>query len=237
MANLFGVRFLLNGRKLSHPQFYALSRRLASDTSAFHRKHSSGTLLCTGFCYQYNFSNSFTPVRSINLSAVGFSENDVEVSASSENKKPIDPSKVRDKVIPPEVSIRYMKSKAYCTTYGDEPVWVKYRRNFKGRHPPSKTRRFCIKEGMLRTGNPCPICRDEYLVVHYSNVELLNQFVSPHTGEVYPTSKTNVCRQKQFDIEVAVEQAKNLGLLTFEVPFRTYNYEEYYPQLQKQDKA
>jgi small subunit ribosomal protein S18b len=38
--------------------------------------------------------------------------------------------------------------------------------------------------GKISTGNPCPICRDEYLVLHHENVDLLKQFISPHTGEV-----------------------------------------------------
>lgn len=33
---------------------------------------------------------------------------------------------------------------AYQTTYGSDPVWMRYRRNFKGAFPPSKTRKTCI---------------------------------------------------------------------------------------------
>ena len=33
---------------------------------------------------------------------------------------------------------------AYKQTYGDEPVWVKFRRNHKGQLPPEKTRKTCI---------------------------------------------------------------------------------------------
>ena len=110
---------------------------------------------------------------------------------------------------------------AYKNTYGTEPVWVPYRRNFKGQIPPYKTRTNCVvsiylrdcsveiflespdnaggasnveyflflqgDNGFLRTGNPCPICRDEYLVVHYKNVELLKQFISPQHGGTYPS--------------------------------------------------
>lgn len=40
------------------------------------------------------------------------------------------------------------------------------------------------KNDRIVTGNPCPICRDEYLVLHEKNVDLLKQFISPYTGEV-----------------------------------------------------
>lgn len=37
---------------------------------------------------------------------------------------------------------------------------------------------------MISTGNPCPICRDEYLVLDPKNTKLLEQFISPFTGEI-----------------------------------------------------
>uniref|UniRef100_T1HFS5 28S ribosomal protein S18b, mitochondrial n=1 Tax=Rhodnius prolixus TaxID=13249 RepID=T1HFS5_RHOPR len=90
--------------------------------------------------------------------------------------------KDRIKEVPVETSIRYLKSTAYATTYGDQPVWKQYRRNHKGAFAPVKTRKTCIRKGQISTGNPCPICRDEYLVLQAENVELLKQFISPHTG-------------------------------------------------------
>lgn len=36
----------------------------------------------------------------------------------------------------------------------------------------------------ISTGNPCPICRDEYLILDHRNVELLKQFISPHSGQI-----------------------------------------------------
>lgn len=96
----------------------------------------------------------------------------------------IDPAIDRTKIVPVETSVRYMKSTAYQTTYGNQPVWVQYRRNFKGQFPPSKTRKTCIRAGKISTGNPCPICRDEYLVLDHNNIDLLKQFISQHTGEV-----------------------------------------------------
>ena len=99
-------------------------------------------------------------------------------------EKIVDTSIDRSSKIPPETSIRYLKSNAYQQTYGEKPVWVQYRRNHKGHHPPRKTRKTCIRANVIATGNPCPICRDEYLVLDYNNVDLLKQFISPYTGEV-----------------------------------------------------
>lgn len=33
---------------------------------------------------------------------------------------------------------------AYKQTYGNEPIWKYYKRNFKGHIPPIKTRKTCI---------------------------------------------------------------------------------------------
>lgn len=90
----------------------------------------------------------------------------------------------RSKIIPVETSINYLKSSAYQSTYGNRKVWELYRRVHKGQFPRSKTRRSCIRSNVIATGSPCPICRDEYLVLDYENLELLKQFISPHTGEV-----------------------------------------------------
>lgn len=99
-------------------------------------------------------------------------------------QEPIDPSKDRTKIIPVETSIRYMASKAYKHTYGESPVWSLYRRNHKGAFAPRKTRKSCVRNGIISTGNPCPICRDEYLVLDQRNIKLLDQFISVHTGQV-----------------------------------------------------
>lgn len=122
-----------------------------------------------------NFSLTYTVRCEVN-------ENPEE--ANEKPVKPIDPSIDRTKIIPVETSIRYLKSTAYKTTYGDQPVWVPYRRNHKGQYPPLKTRKTCIRNGVISTGSPCPICRDEYLVLDYTNVDLLKQFISEYTGEV-----------------------------------------------------
>lgn len=147
-----------------------------------------------------------------------------QVSASAR-----DDPKDRTRIIPVETSIRYLTSEAYQQTYQGEPVWKQYRRNHKGAYPPKKTRKTCVRKGKLSTGNPCPICRDEYLVLDHRNIELIKQFISPQTGKVLSYSTTGLCQRKHLELLVAVERAMDYGVITFDVPFRDYDYSEYYP--------
>lgn len=94
--------------------------------------------------------------------------------------------------------------------------------------PPKQTRKTCIRGGFISTGNPCPICRDEYLVLDYRNVKLLQQFISEESGEVLSYRKTGVCQKRHLELLVAVRKAMEHGYLTYDVPFRQYNYEDYY---------
>ncbi|XP_063529154.1 small ribosomal subunit protein mS40 [Cydia strobilella] len=149
-------------------------------------------------------------------------------NGEGEEQKPIDPAKDRTKIIPPETSIRYMQSKAYQQTYGEKPVWFLYRRNHKGAFAPRKTRKTCVRNGIISTGNPCPICRDEYLVLDHRNTKLLEQFISEHTGQILDAFKTGLCRKKQKELLVAIERAWDQGNLTYDVPFREYDYSLYY---------
>ncbi|XP_002133135.2 28S ribosomal protein S18b, mitochondrial [Drosophila pseudoobscura] len=158
-------------------------------------------------------------------------ENEAEAVDGEEEPKSSGPDpKDRTQVIPVETSIRYLKSVAYKETYGDDFVWSQYRRNHKGMYAPRKTRKTCIRQGKISTGNPCPICRDEYLVLDYRNTELLEQFISPHNGEVLSYSKTGLCQKSHLRLRVAVEQARDSGLITYDVPFREYDYNEFYGQ-------
>ncbi|XP_069697577.1 small ribosomal subunit protein mS40 [Periplaneta americana] len=162
-------------------------------------------------------------VRTLTLSVPLHCDKEVK-----DDPEKIDPSRDRTKIIPVETSMKYLKSEAYKITYGDKPVWTEYRRNHKGAFPPRKTRKTCIRAGQISTGNPCPVCRDEYLVLHHENVDLLKQFISPHTGEVLSFSKTGLCQKRHKELLVAIERAKDYGYITFDVPFRAYNYSLYY---------
>lgn len=123
--------------------------------------------------------------RNISLTTAHYcAEHENQQPDKTQQREKEDSSIDRTKIIPVETSIRYLKSSAYKQTYGEDPVWVPYRRNYKGLIPPKKTRKTCIRSGKISTGNPCPICRDEYLVLHEENTELLNQFISQQTGKV-----------------------------------------------------
>ncbi|XP_050412446.1 28S ribosomal protein S18b, mitochondrial [Patella vulgata] len=126
-----------------------------------------------------------------------------------------------------ETSIQYLDSKAYKQCYGEDPVWKLYRRNFKGQLAP-KTRKTCIRANVISTGNPCPVCRDDHLLVDYRNVKLLNQFISPHTGQVLDSMDTGVCQTQQKKLILEIFRARDYGYLEDSVPFRQYNYKDYY---------
>lgn len=164
---------------------------------------------------------------------VHITEENVEATTEDRKKQSLD----RTKVIPVETSVRYLNSAAYKETYGGYLVWEQYRRNHKGIFAPKRTRKTCIRQGKISCGNPCPICRDEYLVLDHRNVNLLKQFISPQTGRILSYSKTGLCQKKHFELIVAVERAMDYGLLTFDVPFRQFDYSEYYTTLKKESET
>lgn len=157
------------------------------------------------------------------------------VASKSNNQEPQvefrEITKDRAEPVPVETSIRYLKSAAFQQTYGGDPVWVLYRRNHKGQIPPKKTRKTCIRGGQISCGNPCPICRDEYLVLNEHNIDLLKQFICPHTGSVLSYTKTGLCQKTHQQLLVSIKRAYDLGLISFDLPHRKYDYTEYYPQL------
>jgi len=192
---------------------------------------------------------SFVPAisnsRLFNSSAVLLSEassDDGSDSDDAENKDDVDTDddfiqkyldpKDRTRVISPELSMKYFESAAYKTTYGDEPIWKHYRRNWDGKkgykgRPPLKTRETCIRQGKITTGSPCPICRDEYIVVDYRHVALLNQFLDDYTGRMLDPYQTGICQKQWRKMQVAMDKAEDYGLLDLDVPAIEYNMDEY----------
>lgn len=128
-------------------------------------------------------------------------------------------------------SIDYMNSEAYKRTYQGNIVWKLYKRNHKASLASDNTRPNCINaEGFVDTSYPCPICRDEYLVLHPENVKLLEQFIDPYTGKIIAPREHGLC-QKQFrNLFIAITQARDMGILTYDIPDRFYDYKEYYNQ-------
>lgn len=126
-------------------------------------------------------------------------------------------------------SIKYMESEAFKKTYDGHLVWKLYKRNHKSQFPSEKTRPNCINsQGFLDTSYPCPICRDEYLVLHPENVKLLEQFIDPYTGSILPRKSHGLCLKQYRNLIIAIHKAKDLGNLTYDIPDRFYNYNEYY---------
>uniref|UniRef100_A0A5K4EZA8 Small ribosomal subunit protein mS40 n=1 Tax=Schistosoma mansoni TaxID=6183 RepID=A0A5K4EZA8_SCHMA len=130
-------------------------------------------------------------------------------------------------------SIEYFNSDVFRNTYKGKPVWFHYRRNYKGHFPSSVTRKNCVHFGKYVSSNPCPICRDEYLVLSHRHIELLKQFINPDTLEIFPLSKTGICRHQYKILQLEVEKASDLGLIQTWLPFYLYNYHDYYDYLPK----
>lgn len=127
-----------------------------------------------------------------------------------------------------EDSLKYMKSEAYKKTYQGHLIWKLYRRNHKLQFPAKTTRINCINsEGFIMTSYPCPICRDEYLVIHRDNAKLLEQFIDPYTGKILPTTVIGLCQKQYRNLIIAIHQARDIGTLTYEIPDRWYDYGEY----------
>ncbi|XP_011156583.1 28S ribosomal protein S18b, mitochondrial [Solenopsis invicta] len=185
------------------------------------------TLCRAGVLARANLTHKFDPVRAITFSLTRCSE---EGNATEGDNVAADTSKVECKpIITAETSIKYMNSDAYKQTYGNDPIWKMYKRNHKGMFPPRKTRKTCIRGGQITTGNPCPICRDEYLVFDYKNVKLLEQFIDQHNGDVLSYSKTNICQKRHKELLVALTKAKDYGFIKYDVPIRQYDYSEWKP--------
>uniref|UniRef100_A0A915JX43 Small ribosomal subunit protein mS40 n=1 Tax=Romanomermis culicivorax TaxID=13658 RepID=A0A915JX43_ROMCU len=114
----------------------------------------------------------------------------------------------------------------YKKTYGDQLIWKLYRRNTSRKFFTNPLpAHWCLKFGKFATNWPCPICRDEYLVVDY---RLLKQFLVEATGHLYENHVVNVCQVNYHKIAAEVMKAKNRGYLTFDLPFRNYDYKDYY---------
>lgn len=126
-------------------------------------------------------------------------------------------------------SIAYLESEAYKKTYDGHLVWKLYRRNHKNQTPSKKTRPNCINpEGFVSTSYPCPICRDEHLILHPLNVKLLEQFIDPHSGNLLTTYEHGLCQKQYRNLIIAVHQARDLGTVKLNLPDRYYDYDEYF---------
>ncbi|ESP04992.1 hypothetical protein LOTGIDRAFT_109474, partial [Lottia gigantea] len=100
---------------------------------------------------------------------------------------------------------------AFKRCYKNDMIWTHYRRNYKG-PAPLTTRATCVRGEYTATGSPCPVCRDEYLVVDYRNVKLIEHFTNPETGELYETKRTGVCQKQQKKLQFEKFKAMEYGV-------------------------
>ncbi|RUS71663.1 hypothetical protein EGW08_020569 [Elysia chlorotica] len=178
--------------------------------------------IASTFLQQISYRNQLTWCRNLTLTR-RLQQDDA--AAEAEDEEIGAPSTKRLAVDVP-TSIRYLDSQAFQDGYGDKPVWFHYRRNFKGQIPP-KTRKSCVRKGELTTASPCPVCRDEYLVLDAKNTKLLEQFISPFSGEILESQKTGLCQKQHTKLVLEVMRAQNEGRLEKQLPFRTYDYDDY----------
>ena len=104
-------------------------------------------------------------------------------------------------------------------------VWHGYKRNFKGQFPPEKPRKMCIRNAGNRvSGNPCPLCqiklKSDYNV-HFTDIQLLEQFICPHTAEILSPKVTGICKKQHLQVEAAIKKARNFGYLPFTLPLHS----------------
>lgn len=112
-------------------------------------------------------------------------------------------------------------------------IWHGYKRNYKGQFAPLKPRKKCIRcGGKMLSGNPCPICQmklNSDYNIHYTDIEILNQFICPYTWEILSPYKTNVCREQHRSIEKAIVKARKYGLIPFTIPLPTDEPKKFKP--------
>jgi len=112
----------------------------------------------------------------------------------------------------------YFSSPDFEKRYGGmDYIWLDYYRPHKGRVQKQRTRRSCIKQGVIKTASPCPICRDPKILISYKNVPLLKNFIDPHTLDIISNLRTGNCRMRQGQLERAIELARSLGYLETKV--------------------
>ncbi|KAI5611029.1 28S ribosomal protein S18c, mitochondrial, partial [Silurus asotus] len=54
----------------------------------------------------------------------------------------------------------------------------------------------------------CILCN---VSVDYKNIQLLSQFISPHTGRIYGRHITGLCGHKQREVTKAIKRARSMG--------------------------
>uniref|UniRef100_A0A3Q0SWR9 Small ribosomal subunit protein bS18m n=1 Tax=Amphilophus citrinellus TaxID=61819 RepID=A0A3Q0SWR9_AMPCI len=80
-----------------------------------------------------------------------------------------------------------------------------------------KASRFCLHP-LVSMENPyrepqkgCALCD---VTVDFKNIQLLSQFISPHTGRIYGRHITGLCGPKQKQVSKAIKRAQSMGFMS-----------------------
>lgn len=169
------------------PVFTMSVLRLARNCGNFAKLFNSNSTKLTSFSSVVGKKVNFAPSqRHFSLTLVKLSEEEEEEPAREKKAKTDRDRSTKHSV---ETSIEYLNSDAYQTTYGGKLVWDGYIRiNKRGANNKLAPRKSCIYGDAVTVASPCPVCRDEYLILDHRNIDLLKQFISPYTGRVIPMS-------------------------------------------------
>ncbi|XP_063334998.1 28S ribosomal protein S18c, mitochondrial [Pelmatolapia mariae] len=74
------------------------------------------------------------------------------------------------------------------------------------------------EDGLVNMENPyrepqkgCVLCD---VTVDFKNIQLLSQFISPHTGRIYGRHITGLCGRKQKEVSKAIKKAQSMGFMS-----------------------
>ncbi|XP_067114385.1 28S ribosomal protein S18c, mitochondrial [Osmerus mordax] len=91
----------------------------------------------------------------------------------------------------PNHSIRSLSSGSHLVQQSDMPVPME--------NPYKQPEKGCVLTG---------------ITVDYRNVQLLSQFISPHTGRIYGRHITGLCGKKQKEISKAIKKSISMGFMS-----------------------
>ncbi|KAM9662117.1 small ribosomal subunit protein bS18m isoform 1-T2 [Morphnus guianensis] len=90
------------------------------------------------------------------------------------------------------------------------PLWEQPRRLQHEWRPSPSDQPIQMENPYKEPPKKCVLCG---ISVDYKNVQLLSQFVSPHTGCIYGRHITGLCNKKQKEITKAIKRAHIFGFM------------------------
>ncbi|MDR0831605.1 MAG: 30S ribosomal protein S18 [Bacillales bacterium] len=70
------------------------------------------------------------------------------------------------------------------------------------------------KKAAPKKKKACPLCKNKVLEINYSDVKLLEEYISP-TGKILPRRQTGVCAKHQRVLANAIKISRQVALLPF----------------------